>query len=48
MNFLINTIGLLIIDIGAIIYGKLGTRNLKVSILFLLTNIIGGLLYKYK
>ena len=48
MDFIINVVGLLIIDIGAMIYGKSGTENFKIFILFLITNIVGGLLYKYK
>ena len=49
MNFIINVVGLLIIDIGAMLYGKsLGTDSFKFFILLLVTNTIGGLLYRYK
>ena len=52
MNFieiLINIIGLLMIDYGAIFYTRLSDDNLLIAFLFLLLgNAIGGLLYKYK
>lgn len=49
MSFLINMVGLLIIDIGAMLYGESSeTDSSKFFILFLVTNIIGGLLYRYK
>lgn len=49
MSFLINMVGLLIIDIGAMLYGESSeTDNSKFFILLLVTNIIGGLLHRYK
>lgn len=49
MSFLINMVGLLIIDIGAMLYGESSEKDSsKFFILFFVTNIIGGLLYKYK
>ena len=46
MSFLINMVGLLIIDM---LYGESSeTDSSKFFILFFATNIIGGLLYKYK
>lgn len=49
MSFLINIVGLLIIDIGAMLYGKLSeTDSFKFFMLLLVTNTIGGLLYRYK
>ncbi|WP_182435114.1 hypothetical protein [Clostridium sp. AF22-10] len=44
MSFLINIVGLLIIDIGAMLYGKLSeTDSFKFFMLLLVTNTIGGL-----
>ena len=52
MNFieiLINTIGLLVIDLGAMFYTHLSDDNLLIAFLFLLLgNTIGGILHKYK
>lgn len=49
MSFLINIVGLLIIDIGAMLYGESSeTDSSKFFILFFATNIIGGLLCKFK
>ena len=49
VNFLINIVGLLIIDIGAMIYGASSeTGSFKFFMLLLVTNTIGGLLYRYK
>ena len=52
MNFieiLINIIGLLMIDLGAMFYARLSDDNLLIAFLFLLLgNDIGGILYKYK
>ena len=52
MNFietLINIIGLIMIDFGAIFCARLSDDNLLIAFLFLLLgNTIGGLLYKYK
>lgn len=49
MSFLINMVGLLIIDIGAMLYGGSSeTDSSKFFILLLVTNIIGGLLHRYK
>lgn len=49
MSVLINLVGLFIIDIRAMLYGESSeTDRSKFFILFLVTNIIGGLLYRYK
>jgi hypothetical protein len=49
VSFLINIVGLLIIDIGAMLYGKSSeTDSFKFFMLLLVTNTIGGLLYRYK
>lgn len=49
MELLINAVGLLIIDMGAMFYGKYNTKNeILFFIILLLCNIIGGLLYKYR
>ena len=48
MKFLINVIGLLMIDIGAMLYGEYNTKNkILFFIILLICNTIGGLLYKY-
>lgn len=49
MSLLINLVGLLIIDIGAMLYGESSEPDsFKSFMLFLVTNIIGGLLHRYK
>ena len=49
IEILINIIGLLMIDFGAIFYTRLSDDNLLMAFLFLsLGNAIGGILYKYK
>ena len=52
MNFieiLINVIGLVMIDLGAMFYANLSDDNLLIAFLFLLLgNAIDELLYKYK
>ena len=49
IEILINIVGLLMIDLGAMFYARLSDDNLLIAFLFLLLgNAIGGLLYKYK
>jgi hypothetical protein len=49
VSLLINLVGLLIIDIGAMLYGESSEPDsFKSFMLFLVTNIIGGLLHRYK
>ena len=49
MEFIINTVGLIIIDFMAIMYCNTLDKNpLLAFILLLIGNVFGGLLYKYK
>ena len=48
-EFIYSIFGLLLIDLGAMLYAHLRDDNLLVAFLFLLFgNTIGGILYKYK
>lgn len=49
LEFIINTVGLIIIDFMAIMYCSTLDKNpLLAFILLLIGNVFGGLLYKYK
>lgn len=48
MQVLINSVGIVIIDIGAIVFAFLYNEHYCIAVgLILLCNIVGGLLYRY-